>query len=111
MMKNKKGKGKGKGRDEDDAVIPLDQLPDFSPKENRQTSRRITKYEKARLLGTRAMSINYGELPLVKMEPGDDPLTIARKEYAQKVMPAEIRRHFPDGTYEDWDVNELISLK
>lgn len=37
-----------------------------------------------------------------------DPLEIAMKELRQKVIPFIIRRWLPDGSYEDWRIDELI---
>jgi DNA-directed RNA polymerases I, II, and III subunit RPABC2 len=36
-----------------------------------------------------------------------DPIMIAEKELAERKIPFIIRRYLPDGTYEDWRVNEL----
>lgn len=37
-----------------------------------------------------------------------DPLEIARKELREKKIPIKIRRYLPDGTYEDWGIDELL---
>jgi DNA-directed RNA polymerase I, II, and III subunit RPABC2 len=44
------------------------------------------------------------------VEPGNDtdPLVIAEKELREKKIPFIIRRYLPDGSYEDWKVDELI---
>jgi len=39
-----------------------------------------------------------------------DPISIAEKELHEKKLPFIIRRYLPDGTYEDWSVDELIIL-
>lgn len=39
-----------------------------------------------------------------------DPILIAEKELAQRKIPFIIRRYLPDGTAEDWRVNELNIL-
>lgn len=71
----------------------------------------MTKYEKARLLGTRACSLNAENVPpLVKIKARDDPLDIAEKELKQGVLPAVIRRHFPNGTFQDCAVQDLELL-
>lgn len=36
-----------------------------------------------------------------------DPILIAEKELAERKIPFLIRRFLPDGSYEDWRVNEL----
>lgn len=78
------------------------------PKEERSTTRYLTKYEKARLLGTRALQISMNAPILVELEGLSDPLEIARKELREGKIPLCIRRFLPDGSYEDWSVNELI---
>jgi DNA-directed RNA polymerase I, II, and III subunit RPABC2 len=37
-----------------------------------------------------------------------DPLKIARKELNERKIPMIIRRYLPNGTYEDWSIDELI---
>ena len=48
-----------------------------------------------------------GAPPLVSTEGLTDPLAIAERELAQKVLPLVVRRYLPDGSYEDWKVAEL----
>lgn len=78
------------------------------PPSQRQSSSYMTKYEKARILGTRALQISRNAPILV--EPGNDtdPLVIAEKELREKKIPFIIRRYLPDGSYEDWPVDQLI---
>jgi DNA-directed RNA polymerase I, II, and III subunit RPABC2 len=45
---------------------------------------------------------------MVELEGETDPLQIAMKELAEKKIPLIIRRHLPDGSYEDWSVEELV---
>lgn len=44
----------------------------------------------------------------VDLEGETDPLRIAMKELAEKKIPLVIRRYLPDGSFEDWSVEELI---
>ena len=37
-----------------------------------------------------------------------DPMLIAEKELRERKINYIVRRYLPDGTYEDWNVNELI---
>ncbi|GAO46602.1 DNA-directed RNA polymerase I, II, and III subunit Rpb6 [Saitoella complicata NRRL Y-17804] len=78
------------------------------PKEKRTTTPYMTKYEKARLLGTRALQISMNAPVLVDLEGETDPLQIAMKELSQKKIPLLVRRYLPDGSYEDWACSELI---
>lgn len=87
------------------------------PNDQRTTTPYLTKYERARVLGTRALQIRcvpYGELilrwwsltvvqssmnapVLVDLEGETDPLQIAMKELNQKKIPLIVRRYLPDG--------------
>ena len=69
----------------------------------------MTKYERARILGTRAMQISRNAPVFVELEPHEtDPLLIAEKELREKKIPFFIRRYLPDGNYEDWPISDLI---
>lgn len=67
----------------------------------------LTKYERARVLGTRALQLSMNAPVLVTIEGETDPLTIAQKELRERVIPLMIRRILPDNTYEDWAISEL----
>ncbi|EFO85608.1 CRE-RPB-6 protein [Caenorhabditis remanei] len=67
----------------------------------------MTKYERARVLGTRALQIAMGAPVMVELEGETDPLEIARKELKQRRIPIIIRRYLPDGSYEDWPTEQL----
>ncbi|AFR97103.1 DNA-directed RNA polymerase I, II, and III subunit RPABC2 [Cryptococcus neoformans] len=78
------------------------------PNEIRVTTPYMTKYERARVLGTRALQISMNAPVLVPVEGESDPLEIAIKELAAKKIPLVIRRYLPDNSFEDWKVEELI---
>jgi|EP00982_Pelagococcus_subviridis_P017810 DNA-directed RNA polymerase I, II, and III subunit RPABC2 len=68
----------------------------------------MTKYERARILGTRALQISMNAPVLVQLDGETDPLEIAGKELREKRIPFTVRRYLPDGSFEDWSVDELI---
>lgn len=78
--------------------------------EKRTTSPYMTKYERARVLGTRALQLSLGAPPVVEVKDEIDPLVIANKELAEKKLPMIVRRYLPDGSYEDWSIQELILI-
>merc|ERR1712141_684373 len=78
------------------------------PKELRMTTAYMTKYERARVLGTRALHIAMSAPVMVELEGLTDPLKIAMKELKAKKIPIIVRRYLPDKSYEDWSVDELI---
>ncbi|RVD87713.1 uncharacterized protein DFL_001927 [Arthrobotrys flagrans] len=78
------------------------------PNDKRTTTPYMTKYERARLLGTRALQISMNAPVLVDTEGQTDPLQIALKELNEKKIPLVVRRYLPDGYYEDWTCEELL---
>lgn len=74
----------------------------------RITTRYLTKYERARVLGTRALQISMNAPVMVDLDGETDPLRIAEKELRERKIPIIIRRYLPDGSHEDWGVDELI---
>ncbi|MCO5600916.1 hypothetical protein L7F22_055033 [Adiantum nelumboides] len=78
------------------------------PDRPRKTTRYMTKYERAWVLGTRALQISMNAPVMVELEGETDPLEIAMKELRARKIPFTIRRYLPDGSYEDWGVDELI---
>ncbi|KAI0007825.1 RNA polymerase Rpb6 [Xylariaceae sp. FL0662B] len=78
------------------------------PNEERSTTPYMTKYERARILGTRALQISMNAPVLVDLEGESDPLQIAIKELREKKIPLIVRRYMPDGYYEDWTCEELL---
>jgi len=60
-----------------------------------------TKYEKARILGSRALQIGMGAPFLVKLEEKDlkkigyNPVEIAKLEFEKGIIPITVKRHLP----------------
>ncbi|KAF9275873.1 DNA-directed RNA polymerases I II and III subunit RPABC2 [Mortierella alpina] len=82
--------------------------PKAVAKEDRTTTPYMTKYERARILGARALQISMNAPVLVELDGETDSLNIAMKELNNKMIPLIVRRYLPDNTYEDWEVSELI---
>ncbi|KAK5070778.1 subunit common to RNA polymerases I, II, and III [Lithohypha guttulata] len=78
------------------------------PDDKRTTTPYMTKYERARVLGTRALQISMNAPPLVDLQGETDPLQIAMKEFDEKKIPLIVRRYLPDGSFEDWTCEELL---
>ena len=98
------------GGDEIELLEAPDDGADGGPAENaeRVTTRYMTKYEKARALGTRALQISMNAPVMVDVAGETDPLKIANKELRERKIPLIIRRYLPDGSYEDWPIRDLI---
>jgi DNA-directed RNA polymerase I, II, and III subunit RPABC2 len=68
----------------------------------------ITKYERARVLGTRALQLGNGAPPMVNVYGMTDVMEIAKKELRESKLPIIIRRKLPDNTYIDIKVSDMI---
>ena len=80
----------------------------YQKNKDRITSSFLTKYERARVLGTRALQLSKNAPPMVVPQAGEtDPYMIAERELAERVIPFIVRRYLPDRTYEDWKISEL----
>ena len=67
----------------------------------------LTKYERARILGARALQISKNAPLCVEADGETDPYKIAEKELQERKIPFVIRRYLPDGSFEDWKLTEL----
>eukprot|EP00088_Acartia_fossae_P021346 TRINITY_DN22810_c0_g1_i1.p1 TRINITY_DN22810_c0_g1~~TRINITY_DN22810_c0_g1_i1.p1 ORF type:complete len:134 (-),score=43.73 TRINITY_DN22810_c0_g1_i1:117-518(-) len=89
-------------------ILPADQDGAGQKQAKRITTPYLTKYERARVLGTRALQIAMCAPVMVELEGETDPLQIAMKELKHQKIPIIIRRYMPDGSHEDWAIDELI---
>ena len=70
---------------------------------------KITRFEKARVVGARALQVSMGAPVLVKLsENMVRPIDIALQEFESKILPITIRRTRPDGTYQDIPLQWLL---
>ncbi|KAJ2743009.1 DNA-directed RNA polymerases I, II, and III subunit RPABC2 [Coemansia sp. BCRC 34301] len=97
-------------QDQDESVeIFLEKNIEPTPASERITTPYMTKYERARILGARALQISMNAPVMVELDGDSDPYDIALKELRAKKIPFVIRRYLPDASYEDWRVTELIA--
>lgn len=54
--------------------------------------KKYTRYEKARMIGARALQIAHGAIPLIKIDTIMDPIEIAKKEFEEGVIPLDVKR-------------------
>merc|ERR1711959_830824 len=88
-------------REDDDADV--DNEPrvkgkrSFTKNTERITSCFLTKSERARILGTRALQLSKNAPPMIMPQPGDsDPYKMAERELAERKIPFIVRRYLPD---------------
>jgi DNA-directed RNA polymerase I, II, and III subunit RPABC2 len=72
----------------------------------------LTRYEKARIVGARALQISFGA-PILIEKPKNliDPIKIALTELKSKILPLTIRREMPNEDYQDIPISKLILKK
>jgi DNA-directed RNA polymerase subunit K/omega len=70
---------------------------------------KLTRFERARIVGARALQISMGAPILVDVSEGfSSPIEIALKELEVGILPITIRRVLPDGTYQDIPLKWLL---
>ncbi len=69
---------------------------------------KLTRFEKARIVGARSLQIAMGAPPFVPVE-GDimRPIDVAARELEEDALPISIRRSLPNGTSQDIPINAL----
>ncbi len=70
---------------------------------------KLTRFEKARIVGARALQLSLGAPPLVVV-PSDikDSIRLAEYELEKRALPISIRRVLPDGKYQNIPITWLL---
>jgi DNA-directed RNA polymerases I, II, and III subunit RPABC2 len=70
---------------------------------------KITRFEKARIVGARSLQISMGAPILIEViETDTSPIDIALRELETGILPITIRRTLPDGTFQDIPIKWLM---
>jgi DNA-directed RNA polymerase I, II, and III subunit RPABC2 len=70
---------------------------------------KVTRFEKARIVGARALQISMGAPILVDTDEAvSNPIGIALKEMDIAILPITIRRTLPDGAFQDIPLKWLL---
>ncbi len=73
---------------------------------------KLTRYERARIIGARALQISMGAPVLIELpENVKDPLEIAEIELEMGILPITIRRRKPNGEWQDIPLKWLLELE
>ena len=76
-----------------------------------------TKYEQARVIGARALQISMGAPFMIKLSEDDlkglsyNPIEIAKLEYAQGLIPIDVKRPLPGSVKRDLVVKPFDQTK
>ncbi len=58
---------------------------------------KLTRYERARIIGARALQISMGAPPMIKVSKNSvDPIIIAIKELEDGIIPMTVKRSMPE---------------
>ena len=97
---------------ENDNIIINEEYENIVIDNNHKTLPILTKYEKSRILGSRANQINNGAKPFIEIDYSKnyDGYYIACEELKQKKIPFIIKRPLPSGECEFWNVRDLEQL-
>ncbi len=69
---------------------------------------KLTRFEKARIVGARALQIAMGAPILIEVPRGlTSAIDLALKELEAGILPITIRRKLPDGEYQDVPIQWL----
>jgi DNA-directed RNA polymerase I, II, and III subunit RPABC2 len=68
----------------------------------------LTKYERARIIGIRAIQLSNGAIPMINVTNINNVSEIAEQELIEYKIPLIIRRKMPDGTNIDIRVCDMI---
>ncbi|TMI63242.1 DNA-directed RNA polymerase subunit K [Candidatus Bathyarchaeota archaeon] len=70
---------------------------------------KLTRFEKARVVGARALQVSMGAPVLLELPEGTmSPIDIALVELREGVLPISIRRSLPDGTSQNIPLKWLL---
>jgi len=92
--------------DDEDEVDEVGE-PTMVEPNKRISRRRLTKFERVRLLAARTKQLALGAPPKVKNVDGKSPIEIAEIELSFNMIPFKIKRPLPNNTYEIWKLSEL----
>ena len=70
---------------------------------------KLTRFEKARIVGARSLQIAMGAPPFIAVgETSKGPIEIATEELEMDALPLSIRRSLPNGVTQDIPLTALI---
>jgi DNA-directed RNA polymerase subunit K/omega len=69
----------------------------------------LTRYERARTIGARALQLAFGAPVLIELDDETiDMILISKKELERGALPLSVRRTVPNGEYQDIPIRNLL---
>ena len=69
----------------------------------------LTKYEKVRIIGTRAEQLENGALPVIDIGNMTSSILIAEKELEERKLPMIVIRNMPNGEKRRISISEFVN--
>jgi len=98
------------GINEDFKLLTYKNVIENIEKKPKKTMPILTKFEKARIMGVRLQQLAYGAKPRVNISGLKSIQEILKKELEERKIPFIIRRNLPNGSYEDWKLEEFLTV-
>lgn len=90
-------------------IVSKDKTYELLERKNKKMSPFMNPYELTKIIGIRSQELAGGMPPLITVEPGMmDTKKMAIQELLSGKIAFIIRRYYPDKSYEDWRVSDLI---
>jgi DNA-directed RNA polymerase I, II, and III subunit RPABC2 len=73
---------------------------------------KLTRFERARIIGARSLQLSLGAPILTELpEKMSDPIDIALTELKEDILPMTLRRILPDRSWQDIDLHVLLKWR
>jgi len=93
----------------EEVVVPAAERAKITPVAEITTTPFLTRFELARVVGTRALQISHGaQVRVDAAGVSTDPIAIALMELRARAIDMVIRRKLPNGDVENVRVSELL---
>ena len=91
-------------------IITFEDVKENIQKKPKKTIPFLTKFERARVMGVRLQQLAYGAKPRIDPTGLKSMKEIVEQEMILRKLPLIIRRHLPNGDYEDWKIEEFQTI-
>ena len=88
-------------------ILSYDELIEKNKNTKKKTVPFLNKFEKARLLGVRIQQLSAGAEPKINISGFTNIIDIVEEELKQRKIPLIIKRNLPNGTSEEWKLEEF----
>jgi DNA-directed RNA polymerase I, II, and III subunit RPABC2 len=90
-------------------IVNLEKTYENYYTQKKETKPFLTKFERAKLIGVRAEMLGNGAPALIDVPKGiTNVYDIAKLEFKERKIPLLVRRYLPNGTAEDWRLQDMV---